>query len=213
MEITISHLYKRYRGENLLHDITMHIPGGIFGLLGSNGAGKSTLLRILATRLRPTAGTVTVGPYDLASPRARQALRAHLGYAPQLLALPPKLTGRQFLEYVALLKGMSGPKLRHNEVCLLLEELRFEQIADQKIGSYSLGSCRRLSVAQALLGDPELLILDDPFTNLDSEALLNVKMALLRRAHRCTIVLALNHIEHVEQFCQRTAFLDKGAVV
>lgn len=212
MEIIITHLHKKQRGETLLHDISLRINGGIFGLLGHNGSGKTTLLRILATRSLFTSGEIQVGPYNLAFSRQRQALRQQLGYAPQLLDLPHHLTGRQFLDYMALLKGMQARETRVFEMGTIIEELQLEQFMDKQIATYSGGTCRRFNLAQALLGDPTLLLLDDPFANISQELLPRLKFLLLNRARRCTIIIANNTLEHTELYNNHTAILEQGRV-
>ena len=162
--IKLSGLSKRYRSVRALDRLDLTIDRGIFGLLGPNGAGKTTLMRILATLLAPTSGVATVFGHDVV--RARLPIRKLLGYLPQEFGGYPDFSGRGYLEYIAALKGMRRPKQRIETV---LEQVRLVDVARRKTKAYSGGMLRRLGIAQALLSDPQLLIVDEPTSGLDPE--------------------------------------------
>ena len=141
----------------------------MYGLLGSNGAGKTTLMRILAGLLRPTSGTVRVGGHDITAADGRLAVHRALGYLPQELGVYPELTARRFLDYIALLKGLDSRSFRRRRIGELLETVALTEHADHKLKAFSGGMLRRVGIAQALLADPRLLIVDEPTTGLDPE--------------------------------------------
>src|SRR5205814_315692 len=158
---------KSFRGGvTALDALSLEIPTGMFGLLGSNGAGKTTLMRILAGLLRPTSGGVIAGGHDLSAKAGRQALKTELGYLPQDLGLYPDLTARQFLDYVALLKGIDDTGDRRRRVGELLELVALADVGDRRLKGFSGGMRRRMGIAQALLNDPKLLIVDEPTAGL-----------------------------------------------
>ncbi|WP_426502912.1 ATP-binding cassette domain-containing protein [Dactylosporangium sp. McL0621] len=141
----------------------------MFGLLGANGAGKTTLLRLLAGRLQPTEGRVGVGGHCLATRAGRRAVRRALGYLPQDFGVYPDLTAREFLDYMALLKGVDRTAERRRRVGALLELVDLSGPADDKLRTFSGGMRRRVGIAQALLGDPRLVIVDEPTAELDPQ--------------------------------------------
>src|SRR5258707_14364399 len=170
MQIDIEHLNKIYRGGvRAITDLNLAIPSGMFGLLGPNGAGKTTLMRILAGILRPTSGAIQVGEHDGNSERGRTAIKRMLGYLPQDLGVYPDLSAREFLDYVGILKGMDERKLRQQRVEELLEVVSLANVANRKLKTFSGGMKRRIGIAQALLNDPKLLIVDEPTAGLYPE--------------------------------------------
>lgn len=210
MEILLEHVEKRYGSVQALRGINLHIGDGMFGLLGPNGAGKTTLLRILATLLRPTNGRVRIGSYDLASPPQRKAVRAHLGYLPQELGLYPDLTGRELLDYMGLLKRLYHRPARRKQIESLLEVVSLTDVAGRKIKTYSGGMKRRLGIAQALLGDPKLLIVDEPTAGLDPEERIRLRTLLTQLAKNRVVVLSTHVVEDISQTCDRMAVLNRG---
>jgi ABC-2 type transport system ATP-binding protein len=195
-----------------LQDINLHIDKGIFGLLGANGAGKTTLLRILATRIFADTGHLTIGSFDLARPKELHAIRERLGYVPQVLDFPPHLTGREYLNYIALLKGLRERRIRRDEVAYALEDMDLTPIANTKIEHYSGGMKRRLSIAQAFLHDPELIVIDDILRDLGREIIPTLQLHLLERSQRSTIVFSTTHINEIRLFSQHYAVLEQGAI-
>ena len=162
--ITIQHLSKTYKGGiQALHGVDLDISGtGMFGLLGVNGAGKTTLMRILAGLLTPTSGEVHVFGNDMTTARGKRATKALLGYLPQEVGVYPDLTARELLDYIAILKGVTDGAERERQVNAVLKTVRLDDAADRRLKSYSGGMKQRAGIAQALLGRPRLLIVDEP---------------------------------------------------
>ncbi|MEU0478195.1 ABC transporter ATP-binding protein [Streptosporangium sp. NPDC006013] len=211
MRIEISRLTKTYRGGvHALDGLDLDVPTGIYGLLGSNGAGKTTLMRILAGLLKPTSGTVRIGGHDIATADGRLAVQRTLGYLPQDLGVYPDLTARQFLDYIALLKGIDSRSTRRRRIGELLEVVSLTQDADRKLKGYSGGMLRRVGIAQALLADPRLLIVDEPTTGLDPEERIRFRTLLSQLAGDRTVLLSTHIVEDVAQTCRLLAVLTKG---
>ncbi len=213
MDILIEHISKRYGTQEALRGIDLHIEQGMFGLLGPNGAGKTTLLRILATLLRPTNGRVVIDSFDLSLAAHRKAVRAHLGYLPQELGLYPDLTGSEFLDYMGLLKRLYDRSARRRQIAALLEMVSLAGSADRTIKTYSGGMKRRLGIAQALLGDPHILVIDEPTAGLDPEERIRLRTLLTRLAKDCVVILSTHVVEDISQTCERLAVLDQGKLV
>ena len=214
MQVTIQRLNKVYRGNvQALHDVDLDISRGLFGLLGPNGAGKTTLMRILAGILRPTSGTVRVGEFDAASERGRTAIKRMLGYLPQELGLYPDLSAREFLDYIAILKGLGEAQGRRRRVADLLEMVGLADVAQRKLRTYSGGMKRRVGIAQALLNDPELLIVDEPTAGLDPEERIRFRNLLAEMGSDRTVLLSTHIVEDIAQTSQRLAVMRAGQVV
>jgi len=213
MEILLEHLTKQYGSHEALRDINLRIENGMFGLLGPNGAGKTTLLRILATLLRPTSGRVVIGSLDLGASAQRKAVRAQLGYLPQELGLYPNLTGREFLDYMGLLKCLYDRPARRRQMAALLDMVSLTSVADHKIQTYSGGMKRRLGIAQALLGAPQILVIDEPTAGLDPEERIRLRTLLTRLAEDRVVILSTHIVEDISQTCDRVAVLDTGHLV
>ncbi|MET8337354.1 ABC transporter ATP-binding protein [Streptosporangium canum] len=214
MRIEISRLTKTYRGgARALDGLDLDVPTGMYGLLGSNGAGKTTLMRILAGLLRPTSGTVRVGGHDIATADGRLAVQRTLGYLPQSLGVYPDLTARQFLDYIALLKGLDSRPSRRRRIGELLETVALTPDADRRLKGFSGGMLRRVGIAQALLADPRLLVVDEPTTGLDPEERIRFRILLSRLAGDRTVLLSTHIVEDVAQTCRSLAVLDKGRLV
>ncbi|MFN8374728.1 MAG: ATP-binding cassette domain-containing protein, partial [Anaerolineae bacterium] len=189
--IEISNLTKTYGGKvHALRGVTLNIGAGMFGLLGPNGAGKTTLMRIIAGLLRPTEGTVKVFNNDLSTAQGKQAAKALLGYLPQELGLYPNLSAREFLDYIAILKGITDSGARKRQIEELLDMVRLTDVANRKLKTYSGGMKRRVGIAQALLGDPKLIIVDEPTAGLDPEERVRFRNMLSDTAARCTVILS-----------------------
>ncbi len=213
MDILIEHVSKRYGSHEALQDIDLHIEQGMFGLLGPNGAGKTTLLRILATLLRPTNGRVVIDSFDLSQAAHRKAARAHLGYLPQELGLYPDLTGHEFLDYMGLLKRLYDRSARRRQIAALLDIVSLAGSANRTIKTYSGGMKRRLGIAQALLGDPQILVIDEPTAGLDPEERIRLCTLLTRLAKDRVVMLSTHVVEDISQTCDRLAVLNQGKLV
>ena len=212
--ITVSNLTKTYKGNvQALRGVDLEIENGLFGLVGPNGAGKTTLMRILSGLLRPTGGSVHVLGHDVTTPRGKQAVKATLGYLPQELGLYPNLTAREFLDYVAILKGLSDRRARRRQIDELLELVGLGESADRRLKTYSGGMKQRVGVAQALLGDPRLLIVDEPTAGLDPEERVRLRNLLAEMAGQRTVILSTHIVEDVSQSCTDLAVLCQGRVL
>ena len=214
MNIEINDLSKIYRGGvQAINTIDMTIPSGMFGLLGPNGAGKTTLMRILAGILRPTSGTIRIGEFDIHSERGRTSVKRILGYLPQELGMYPDLSAREFLDYVGILKGMDNRKARRQRVEELLEIVSLSNAANRKLKTYSGGMKRRIGIAQALLNDPKLLIVDEPTAGLDPEERIRFRNLLSDLGGDRTVLLSTHIVEDIAQTCRNLAIMKNGKVV
>jgi ABC-2 type transport system ATP-binding protein len=214
MKIAIHHLDKTYRGGvHALYDATLNIEGGMFGLLGPNGAGKTTLMRILAGILHPTNGMLHIGDYDGNSEHDRNAIKRVLGYLPQDFGVYPDLSAREFLDYIGILKGLDARTARHRRVEELLEIVSLTQVAKRKLKTFSGGMKRRIGIAQALLNDPQLLIVDEPTAGLDAEERIRFRNLLSDLGGNRTILLSTHIVEDIAQTCQNLAIMKGGHII
>ena len=209
--LEIRGLTKRYRsGVEALRGIDLDLQPGVIGLLGPNGAGKSTLLRIIATVLRPTSGAVIWnGTNTAANP---DALRNVLGYLPQDAGVYPNLSAREFLRYIAALKGLDS---RHAErrITELLEELSLTSAGNRALGSYSGGMKQRVGIAQALLGDPQLAIVDEPTVGLDPEERARFRDLIAGLAADRVVLLSTHIVSDLETIAERVVMVASGSVI
>jgi ABC-type multidrug transport system ATPase subunit len=211
MRIDISGLSKSFKGGAVAIDgLDLVVPTGMFGLLGANGAGKTTLMRILAGLLRPTAGRVSIGGHDITTGAGRLAVQRTLGYLPQDVGVYPDLTAREFLDYIALLKGLDARAHRRRRVGELLEVVALTDDADRRLRGYSGGMRRRVGIAQALLADPRLLIVDEPTAGLDPEERIRFRTLLSHLAGERTVLLSTHIVDDIAQTCREVAVLAKG---
>jgi ABC-type multidrug transport system ATPase subunit len=210
MELTINHLGKRYGQHWALRQISLRCEPGLLGLVGPNGAGKTTLMRMIATLLEPTEGTISWNGQDIRTHGA--ALRQALGYLPQEFGIYPEFTGRQFLRYLSEMKGLPKP-LAHRRVDEVLEIVQMEQVADRKLPTYSGGMKQRVGIAQALLNDPELLIVDEPTAGLDPAERVRFRTLLASLTSNRVIILSTHIISDVEAVASRLMILREGRVL
>ena len=213
MNIRIQGLQKQYKqGVKALKGIDLDIGPGIFGLLGPNGAGKTTLIRILVTLLEPTAGSIRFGDYDLR--KNRSDVRSLLGYLPQHFSTFSKLTTWEFLDYAAQLAGIRRRGARKQAVERMLETVGLYEVRDRQSNKLSGGMKRRLGIAQALIGDPKVLIVDEPTIGLDPEERLRFRNLLVDMSHQDIIVILSTHIVgDISSSCSGMAVLNSGEVV
>lgn len=204
--IEINNLSKRYKnGVTALEDISFAVGSGVFGLLGHNGAGKTTLMKALVTVLEPSAGTIRICGYD--TKKQGEQVRRNIGYLPQELAMYPALSVFDFVNYMAELKGVYDKKA----VNAVLEQVEMLEFSKRKIGQLSGGMKRRVGIAQALVGNPQILIVDEPTAGLDPEERVRFRGVLSRFAKDGKTVLLSTHIvEDVHQICEELAVLRKG---
>jgi len=214
MSVNIEGLTKVYGGKvHALSGVDLEIPTGMFGLLGPNGAGKTTLMRVLAGVLRPTSGRVRAGGHDLSTEEGRTAVKRVLGYLPQDLGLYPDLSAAEFLDYVGILKGMGEKWARRERVAELLEMVGLSEAGRRKLKGFSGGMRRRVGIAQALLNDPRLLIVDEPTAGLDPEERIRFRNLLSGLAGDRTVLLSTHIVEDVAQTSRNLAVLAGGRVV
>jgi ABC-2 type transport system ATP-binding protein len=210
--VELTGLTKRYRGTTALDAVDLTFSPGVTGLLGPNGAGKTTLLRILATVLPPDAGRVRLLGRDPASFAALTDVRRRLGYLPQEMGFPRGFTGFGFVDYMAVLKEWTQRPARHEEVRRVLGLVGLGDIATKKIRTLSGGQRRRVALAQAMLGDPGLLVLDEPTTGLDPEQRASLRAVLSHAGEQATVLLATHQTDDVAALCERVVVIDRGRV-
>jgi ABC-type multidrug transport system ATPase subunit len=210
--LTIRDLVKVYPGPvTALQGIGLDVPPGMFGLLGPNGAGKTTLMRILSGLLEPTSGQIALDGHDvLADP---QWLWARLGYLPQDFGFYPHLTGEQMLTYLLKLKGVEAPGGLKNLCAELLDRVNLSYAAKRKVKTYSGGMRQRLGIAQAIAGDPRLIIVDEPTAGLDPEERLRFYRLLAELAADRIVLLSTHIVEDVAVLCPRFAVIRKGRLL
>ena len=212
MKIEINGLNKVYpNGNHALKDVTMTIENGMFGLLGPNGAGKSSLMRILVTLAKPSSGQVLVNGLDLQ--KNRKEIRTMLGYLPQDFRFFAKLRTYEFLDYIARLSGMNQASVRKDAVEKMLEEVGLFEARNRFANNLSGGMKRRLGIAQALIGDPQIIIVDEPTTGLDPEERIRFRNLLTRISERDVVIILSTHIVgDISSTCTDMALMNKGTL-
>ncbi len=203
---------KSFHGSPALSGIDLELKPGIVGLLGPNGAGKTTLLRILATVLGADNGSVRILGNDPAQGKQRVEIRRRLGYLPQELGYPRGFTTYGFVDYMAVLKEWNDAAARRTEVKRVLEQVGLADRSTKRIRALSGGQRRRVGLAQALLGSPQLLVLDEPTTGLDPEQRVALRHVLAEVGRTATVVIATHQTEDVAALCERVIILDHGSV-
>jgi ABC-2 type transport system ATP-binding protein len=212
VQLTIRGLSKTYpNGTQAVKDVSLDVPQGMFGLLGRNGAGKSTLMRILATLQDPDAGTAQLGEIDVIrdKPRVRQVL----GYLPQSFGFHPRAKAERLLEHFAVLKGIAEPGVRRDVVESLLRQTNLWDRRGDRLGTFSGGMRQRFGVAVALLGDPRLIIVDEPTAGLDPEERVRFLNLLSDIGENSVVILSTHIVEDVEELCSRVAIIDEGEIL
>ncbi|UCC62350.1 MAG: ABC transporter ATP-binding protein [Anaerolineae bacterium] len=211
MELTIKGVSKLYAGKVWgLKGFSLTLEPGILGLVGPNGAGKSTLMRILATITKPTEGTVTWNGTDIV--QAPDGLRAVLGYLPQDFGVYPNLNAVEFLEYLAAIKGLGGQAARQR-IDELLRVVNLVDASKRPLGSYSGGMKQRVGIAQALLNDPQLLIVDEPTAGLDPEERVRFRNLLADQSGERIVILSTHIVSDVEASASQIALIRQGRLI
>src|SRR5512136_528846 len=205
--IETNNLSKAYKGVQALQDFNLKLAPGILGLLGPNGAGKSTLMRMLATITKPTQGTILWNDQDVV--KDPEPLRSVLGYLPQDFGVYPNLSAQEFLEYMAAIKGMRGAKA-HRKISDLLDLVNLREAAHMRLGGYSGGMRQRVGIAQALLNDPQLLIVDEPTVGLDPEERVRFRNLLSDLSGERIVILSTHIVSDVESTATEIAIIHKG---
>ena len=210
--LTISGLSKTYpNGVRALSDVSLAIPTGMFGLLGPNGAGKSTLMRTLATLQDADAGSVRLGDVDVL--RDKPAVRRILGYLPQDFGVYPKVSAEEMLDHFARLKGIAPGTTRRDVVAALLRRTNLYDVRRKALGSFSGGMRQRFGIAQALIGNPRLVIVDEPTAGLDPEERVRFHNLLAEIGENVVVILSTHIVSDVSDLCDHMAIIDKGRVL
>jgi len=204
----LSHTYAN--GTKALDDVSLSIPKGMYGLLGPNGAGKSTLMRAVATLQAPTAGTIFFGDIDVLAQPDR--LRKTLGYLPQDFGVYPRVSAYAMLDQLALMKGITGKSERKSVVETLLEQTNLWAVRNKNIAGFSGGMRQRFGIAQALIGNPELIIVDEPTAGLDPEERNRFLNLLAGIGDNVVVILSTHIVDDVADLCPRMAVLANGRV-
>src|SRR5216683_1997548 len=212
MELRIENLSKRYaNGVQALDRVSLTIGAGMFGLLGPNGAGKSTLMRILATLQEADSGSVTLNDIDVLKDKDR--LRQTLGYLPQEFGLYPKVTAWQLLDHFANLKGIVNARERRALVEARLRQTNLWDARNQRLGTFSGGMKQRFGIAQAMIGDPKLIIVDEPTAGLDPEERVRFHNLLSQIGENTLVILSTHIVADVSDLCQKMAIINDGTVL
>jgi ABC-type multidrug transport system ATPase subunit len=212
MDLVIQHLWKTYpNGTTALRDVSLTIPPGLFGLLGPNGAGKSTLMRILATLQEAEAGSARLGEVDVL--RDHDAVRRMLGYLPQEFGLYPRVSAEEMLDHFGLLKGLVNRRERRETVDALLRQTNLHDARKQKLGSFSGGMRQRFGIAVALIGQPRLIIVDEPTAGLDPAERARFLNLLSELGESAVVILSTHIVEDVSELCTRMAIIAGGRIL
>jgi len=212
MELRIEKLSKRYgNGTQALQDVSLNIPLGMFGLLGPNGAGKSTLMRTLATLQEPDSGSARLGEIDVL--KQKDEVRRVLGYLPQEFGLYPKVSAEVLLTHFAALKGIGSAKERRDVARALLLQTNLYEHRHKPLGSFSGGMKQRFGIAQALLGNPRLIIVDEPTAGLDPEERVRFHNLLSAIGENIIVILSTHIVSDVSDLCGRMAIIHQGRVL
>jgi ABC-2 type transport system ATP-binding protein len=212
LELQIRGVSKTYaNGVHALKDVTLTVPAGMYGLLGPNGAGKSTLMRMLATLQEPDSGTIALGGLDVI--HQKDEIRQTLGYLPQEFGVYPKVSAESLLDHFAVLKGITDRRSRKEVVEALLRKTNLWDVRRQKLGGYSGGMRQRFGVAVALVGDPTLLIVDEPTAGLDPAERVRFLNLLSELGQNSVVLLSTHIVDDVGDLCPRMAIIDHGEIL
>ena len=212
MDLQITGLSKTYPGGvQALRDVTLTIPPGMFGLLGPNGAGKSTLMRTIATLQEPDEGSIRLGDIDVLT--QKDEVRKILGYLPQEFGVYPKVTAETMLDHLAFLKGLVNKADRKAVVEGLLTRTNLWDVRKKRLGTYSGGMKQRFGIAQALLGDPRLVIVDEPTAGLDPAERMRFLNLLSEIGENIVVILSTHIVEDVSDLCSQMAIISGGQVL
>jgi ABC-type multidrug transport system ATPase subunit len=211
-ELIIEGVSKTYpNGVQALRNVSLNIPAGMFGLLGPNGAGKSTLMRTLATLQEPDTGRIRLGTVDVL--KEKDTVRRMLGYLPQEFGVYPKVTAYELLNHFAVLKGIIDARQRKETVEALLERTNLANYRKRKLGTFSGGMKQRFGIAQALLGDPKLIIVDEPTAGLDPAERLRFNNLLSEIGEQVVVILSTHIVDDVSDLCRNMAIIGSGQVL
>ena len=203
---------RRFGRKEVLGEVNLSVGSGVLGLLGPNGAGKTTLLRTLATAIEPTSGSLRLLGFDPQDPGERRALRRRLGYLPQNLGYYPNFTVFEFVEYFALLKEMPHKEVKP-AVARAIERVGLADRARSKMRTLSGGMIRRVGIAQAIVNEPDVLLLDEPTAGLDPEQRVSFRALIREMGERGTVIVSTHLVEDVGAACTEVALMDRGELV
>jgi ABC-type multidrug transport system ATPase subunit len=212
MNVDISELTRRFGRTQAVDGVTMRAGAGVLGLLGPNGAGKTSLLRMIATVIPPSSGRLRLLGRDPAVYGQRRQIRRRLGYVPQNLGYYPGFTVAEFIEYFALLKEMPPDRV-HHAVAAAIEQVGLGDKARAKLRTLSGGMLRRVGIAQAIVNQPELLLMDEPTAGLDPEQRVTFRALLRELGQRATVIVSTHLVEDVGAACTQVALMDQGRIV
>jgi len=212
MELKINGLSKTYtNGVRALNDVSLTIPHGMYGLLGPNGAGKSTLMRTIATLQEADSGSIRLGDLDVL--KRKEELRRNLGYLPQEFGVYPRISAQDMLDHLAILKGIGGSKARKELVESMLKRCNLYDLRKKALTSFSGGMRQRFGIAQALIGNPELLIVDEPTAGLDPGERNRFYNLLAEVGEQVIVILSTHIVEDVTDLCTKMAIIHEGRVL
>ena len=212
MQLVIRDLSKTYpNGTEALRGVSLTIPQGMYGLLGPNGAGKSTLMRTLATLQEADSGSVRLGEIDVL--RQKDEVRRTLGYLPQEFGVYPKVSAEELLDHFAVLKGITRRSERKEVVAALLQQTNLWDARKKKLGGYSGGMRQRFGIAVALLGNPKLIIVDEPTAGLDPAERVRFLNLLSELGENAVVILSTHIVEDVSELCSRMAIINRGQIL
>lgn len=208
MELVIDRLSKQYKNKIAVDRISIKLQKGVYGLLGANGAGKTTLMRMICGILKPTSGTISFDGIDV----SEENYRSILGYLPQDFGYYPEFTGMDFLLYMAALKGMTKPQAKRKAI-ELLQLVSLQAVAKKKIKTYSGGMKQRLGIAQALMNQPKLLVLDEPTAGLDPKERVKFRNLIQDLGKECIVLLSTHIISDIEHIADTVLMMKDGQLI
>lgn len=210
--LTISKLNLTYKnGVHAINDISLEIKNGMFGLLGPNGAGKSSLMKTIVGLQQPTSGTITFNGINISE--NPDAIRRNLGFLPQDFGVYPKVSAYDLLQHIGLLKGINNNSERKSQILNFLEKVNLSEFKDKEVHTFSGGMRQRFGVAQALLGNPKLIIVDEPTAGLDPEERNRFNSLLSEISHEVIVILSTHLVEDVRNLCSEVAIINQGKLL
>ena len=210
MELKLEHISKEYKNTTALDDFSMTFSEGIYGLLGPNGAGKSTLMKLITRNIKPTAGEIYLDGTDIHT--LKREYQRLIGYMPQQQAIYPFYTGRMFLAYMGLLKGVEK-KVLNDEIEKYASKVNLLDVLDRKVGTYSGGMKQRLLIAEAFLGDSKIIIFDEPTAGLDPKERIDVRNLIHDNSAGKIILIATHVVQDIEDIASQIMLLKKGVLI